>query len=73
MKDEMAGQIMVEFIGLRPKMYAIKDLQTFIKEIKEIGHSTFKKSLWMVSINVSLIQLKKTEQNLMKPQKHEVY
>ena len=45
MKDEMNGKIILEFVGLRPKMYSIKLENSEKKTAKGVSKSTIKKKL----------------------------
>lgn len=74
MKDEMKGQIILEFIGLRSKMYAIKLYQNFIKKIKGVKKSALK-SIVFEDFYECLFNYveRKVEQHLIRSQKHEVF
>jgi len=44
-KDECAGKPIIEFVGLRPKMYSIKTLDKEVKKAKGVTKSVIKKDL----------------------------
>ena len=56
MKDECAGKIMTEFVGLRSKMYAYKTFdETVVKKLKGIKKVPLNVKLHSKIINVAYL------------------
>lgn len=73
-KDELGGEIMLEFVGLRSKLYCIKTASAVIKKAKGVKRSVIKK-LCLNDYTKALIEDKivRRKNLLFKSIKHEIF
>lgn len=73
-KDEMGGQLIVEFVGLRSKLYCVKTQDKEIKKAKGVKKSVFKKNYFKDYNKVLLLNKSLKKKNvLFKSLKHEIF
>ena len=75
MKDECAGKPIIEYVGLRPKMYSIVTSDNIIKKAKGVKKYVVKKSIHHEHYKEALFDKKffHHKMNMLRSYKHQIY